>query len=507
MYGTSLKITPTLNGFETSGPLSARFGLHPKGPQKPDPSPAGWSWDGAELDAWTDRLGFVPVFYGVIPHDRSLVVGNNPLDMIELGVSRAADDRAIAAFLRLGYFLGEDTPFQHMRALPPGGRLRWSGQEPRVSGGHLPTPESERQPASRDDAMDQYIELFRAAIQYRLPGDDGYLLPLTGGRDSRHILLELLRQGRPPERCLTVRPHPGARIDEAGFAAELAERFGLQHVSVVPKRPMIACEFVKNRHTGLLTDEGPWAMMLRDHIAQAHPGSTRLAYDGIAGDSLSASTFLTPARDAMYRSRDFDGIIASLTPLTAQESAIQSMLPRSLQDRLGYAVARERMIDELERHTEAANPFGMFIFWNRTRREIALVPHLLMQGVCDFHTPFLDDDLFDFLSGLNVQKFRLDGGLHQDVIDRAYPEAKNIPYFQKGMGRAGRLPAGAIELLRAIPQLIAWQLRHDPQHASLTVRWAATRLTDRNATRTAPRRMVQYFAHLLSIASFDRETT
>jgi hypothetical protein len=39
-------------------------------------------------------------------------------------VSRGDGDPLV--FLRLGFFLSEDTPFAAIRALPPGGKLIWS---------------------------------------------------------------------------------------------------------------------------------------------------------------------------------------------------------------------------------------------------------------------------------------------------------------------------------------------------------------------------------------------
>lgn len=497
--GTSVRLTYSGESPACRGTPSASFGL-PLGAdaENADGVFCGWTWDGTTLRAWNDQLGFAQLFYAEQDGGRTITVGNNPLGLLDHGIEPILDDRAIAAFLRLGYFLGEDTAFQAVRALPPGGRLTWSHGQLTVRGGYCPTPIAQDQPATRKQAVDQYIELFRQAIQRRLPGDNTCVLPLTGGRDSRHILLELLRQGCRPDRCLTVRPNPGMHVDEAAFAAKLAEHFGLKHEAVTPSRSLIASEFIKNHHTGLLTDEGIWAMMLHDHLRKSTLGGRPVMYDGIAGDSLSASTFLTPERDAMYRGRDFDGLIESLTPLTAPEAAIEAMLPASLRSRYSYTVARDRIVEELERHTESANPFGMFVFWNRTRREIATVPFLLMQDICDVHAPFLDRDLFQFLSTLDVERFRLDGTLHSDAIHAAYPEARQIPYYEKGMARGGRFAAGLTETIRAIPQLVGWQLRHDPDHAAMTIRWAARRLADRGSSHTAPRRMVQYLAHLLS---------
>jgi hypothetical protein len=48
------------------------------------------------------------------------------------------------------------------------------------------------QPIGRTTAARDYASLFRAAIQRRLPQDNELVIPISGGRDSRHILVELL---------------------------------------------------------------------------------------------------------------------------------------------------------------------------------------------------------------------------------------------------------------------------------------------------------------------------
>ena len=49
--------------------------------------------------------------------------------LIELGAPSDLDFAALAVFLHLGYFLGDETPFRAIRAVPPNASCRWS-QEP-----------------------------------------------------------------------------------------------------------------------------------------------------------------------------------------------------------------------------------------------------------------------------------------------------------------------------------------------------------------------------------------
>src|SRR5215211_6989478 len=100
---------------------------------------------------------------------------------------------ALAVFLRLGFFLGDATPWTDRKATPPPGL----NEAARKSLWDPPKPIAPVHGRTRSELVDTYIDLFRQAVARMLPGEP-FALPLSGGADSRHILLELIRQGRPP---------------------------------------------------------------------------------------------------------------------------------------------------------------------------------------------------------------------------------------------------------------------------------------------------------------------
>lgn len=53
---------------------------------------------------------------------RSTGISTSLVQLLELGAPGEWNDAAMAVFLRLGFFLGEDTPVVHIRAMPPNGR-------------------------------------------------------------------------------------------------------------------------------------------------------------------------------------------------------------------------------------------------------------------------------------------------------------------------------------------------------------------------------------------------
>ena len=156
---------------------------------------ARWHWDGERLRAGVDPLGFHSLF--VYRKGAEIAVSPSLLQLVALGADTEPDRRALAVFHRLGLFLNDDTALRNIRTLPPGGSLVWEAGQATIAGeAFVPTTRS----IDRDDAVQGFVDLTRASvanIAETWPGD--FVLPLSGGRDSRHILLALDHLGH--RRC------------------------------------------------------------------------------------------------------------------------------------------------------------------------------------------------------------------------------------------------------------------------------------------------------------------
>lgn len=105
----------------------------------------------------------------------------------------------------------------------------------------------------------------------------------------------------------------------------------------------------------------------------------------------------------------------------------EHMLALEWRTRFSGELAAEAIAAEAERYYNAPNPVANFYFWNRTRREIALSPYAVQSEIPCVYAPYLDPDLYDFLSSLPAEE-TLDHNLHTDVIARAYPQYADVPY-------------------------------------------------------------------------------
>lgn len=381
-----------------------------------------WQWDGATLSAEVDPLGYFSLF--VYRKGDEIALSPSILQLLALGADPEPDDIALAVFHRIGHFLGEDTPFRHIKVLPPGGRLIWRDGVATVTG-DLAIPRE--QPLTRAQAVEAFIELPRASIRRFLAAWDGpMVLPLSGGRDSRHIALELVHQGRRPDTAATF--HQGGRyLDrEVQAARAVASRAGLCHTLLGHPRRRLRDALRALLLTQLCADEHAQMMPMRDFLAGS-PATAVL--DGIGGDILtnpddSAADFFDRARKG-----DHDAIArrlaaghGSVISRSGHPGGAGTLYSPELEE---AAVAR--IAAAIRVFDAAPDPYQAFWFWNRTRREISFVSTGILGGAAMVACPFLSPEFVELGLSLPFSVTR-DQRLHDDAIATAYPDYADIPY-------------------------------------------------------------------------------
>lgn len=386
-----------------------------------------WDWDGASFALATDRYGIYPTYY--FKEGSAFGVSTSITELLHAGASKELDDAALAVFLRIGFFLGEDTPFRQIRALPPGARITESAGEWRLKATPF-SPIKDGIVPTRSIAIAEFGKRFQTAVDHLVPDDQNRVcLPLSGGRDSRHILLALLNGGNRPASCVTLKHFPPKSNEDARIAAELAAALGVPHVIIEPSRDPINAELKKNELTNFCADEHAWAVELGRYV---HEGGFNVLYDGIAGDVLSAGLFLTPENLNLYRR----GKLVELAELMlGHEEHLQKMLTPAAYHRWRRELAVEKLVTELSLYSAHPNPVGQFYFWNRTRREIALMFWSILGCEAHAFAPFLASPVFDLLASLPAEYF-LDYSFHTEAIAGSYPEYAKLPYEIKDTNSA-----------------------------------------------------------------------
>ncbi|MCB1356727.1 MAG: hypothetical protein KDK53_09610, partial [Maritimibacter sp.] len=385
---------------------------------------ARWHWDGTVLSAEVDPFGFYSLFYSV--EGDQVRVSPSLFRLAALGCELKPDRRALLVFHRLGIFINDDTPFEGIKVLPPGGKLTWRAGKVTVEAHE---PRIKPLDISRSEAVDGFVDLFRQSIARTLQAWDGpIVLPLSGGRDSRHILLELARQGRKPEACITFQHGGDAWNGEAKAARAICEAVGVRHdlLGYARSRPFDNIRAIAL--TELCADEHAQMMPLHDYLLD-HPAAS---YDGIAGDVLTEGADDPERFHNMFLSGDHAGIARMM--MDGHGSIISSSRdPRGASalyspSRDAHEEAVDYVARSMAKYADYPDPNQVFWLLTRTRREISFVSRGILSPAGAVFAPYLDEDLVNF--GLSLP-FDLKLGtphFHDEMMARAYPEYAHVPF-------------------------------------------------------------------------------
>ena len=322
------------------------------------------------------------------------------------------DIGALNTFLRTDLFFDGATPFRELRRITP------------------PAEIIGPRDITRDEAIEAYIDLFNAAVN-RLRVEPA-ILGLSGGQDSRHILLALHAAGAVPA-LLTV---DFETSNDLAIAQQLAARVG-RPLRVARVTDSLADARYTMRATRYLTTEHIWFA----GVAQAR--DSRPWWDGIGGGLLSSGALLTERKVALFEEGRLDELADHLTnPGPVPYFRDQRLFPRD------EAVHAVRM--ELERHVGAASPVGSFYFWNRTRVSIAASAFgLLSPAGQTTLAPYLDDSVWRFLASLPARML-LPRDFHADTVRRGYPAFADVPFAVKHRRIEPRLRRRGLAYLAAM---------------------------------------------------------
>lgn len=367
-----------------------------------------------------DRYGFRPLYYY---HDVSqgvLVFASDIKAILATGLPRLRVNwPAVNVFLRFGHALGDETLFEGIYRLPPASVLTFKNNKVRLERYwqlvDLPIQEN----MTMDEAVDGCVGLFQQAIQRRLKTSAArHIVTLSGGQDSRHIAAELKRQG---VEFTTYTTTSLQLTNQEKILAELvAKTLGVPHVFVPNPTKDFLSRYWSRAHILLEyeTDLHQWGV----HLLDALPDEPHINFDGIVGDVCLCSIYLKPHEHQLAR----EGRLDELTQRVVEQDLYPSILHESIMRHLDRGVLYEHVRAQFQKFAGHRNLLMFTSLSNRTRRAISLFAFKVLAEKVESYYPFADNDYFDFAMSIPPE-YKLDRKMHMRVLDRAYPDLRDVP--------------------------------------------------------------------------------
>jgi len=419
---TWIEINASEEGISVSGSTSASFGHSVMDDRNVECGVvARWDWDGESLAVESDLHGYIPLYFS---HSKNrIIVSDSPLAILDRQDRPETDSVSLGFFCRAGFVIGERTLFRGIERVPARTRIKWTSGSLRID------TESDAigsEPTSVKEAVDGWIDRFETAMTRRLPSHDSFDIPLSGGRDSRMILLELERHGRLPRRVLSLGSQNSNKTSDFTLASQLADRLGLPFEGI-RHRESDSLKVEHDRHVacGFEAMEHVWLMPLWNELL----AGGRPWFDGLGVGSLTRNSAASPEMTRLLRSgdisswsREFFALTAATTPRWLDPILKCAPMPIADTDEVVSALD-----SELARHIEAPNPITSFTFANWGRRSISLNPLGICRSNKSIMLPFMDRDLISWSRSIPVEMMHEDD-IQTKACHRLYPLFSDLPF-------------------------------------------------------------------------------
>jgi asparagine synthase (glutamine-hydrolysing) len=410
-----------------------------------------------------DRLGVKPLVYAC--RNGQIAFASTIRALRAGGFVDDIDDLALAEYLEFGYVTDQRAIYRGAQKVPAASIVEWSNGKLQTREYWRPPAPSSKQP-SFAEALEQTEHLFVRAVERRLFADVPIGALLSGGVDSSLVCWAIEHLGGDVT-AFTVGT-PGDTADETADATETAKHLGIRHQVLEltgDTEPNIdelisayaepfACasalgmlrvsKAVKGSATVLLTGDGGDDVFLgypeHRHLLLAQKVARSLP--GLVASGWRSNQEKFPRTGALKRLGSFlNYSTGGLGAVACAHDGLPSYTQHGmLGERLsGVSLAQREMEWS---HDSGRNVLAEFLEYDRGGRFVGEYM-TKVDGATMFHSlearsPFLDQDLWEFASGLSFE-LRLHGGKLKSLL-RALAAQKLGERVSRGRKRGFTIP-------------------------------------------------------------------
>ena len=373
------------------------------------------SADGQCWTTWNDWCGSIPVFHAQVGHGR---IASTIEPVVVAAAGYTPNDFFLPGLVSLlinGHYLGDWTLFKDMRVVPPDCVAEWDNDGFRWKRLWTVKPSDERWDRGWEELVDEMYELSHQSIAEVLKTQPSWILPLSGGLDSRLIAAVGAEMGVD----LHAYTYGHANWAETIYARQVARKLELpwQRVPIGPDYLVRYTRMWLEWFGSALHCHGMYQMPFLGSLKSKSPGPILQGYmgDPLAGNHLKgliAAHINTNGRAQLAK---------SWVHWTADQVRALSKFP--------VDKALEQVTAQIESEINAIESAWfqclMFLdFWNRQRLFIYYHPMMYdyWRGV---GTPFFNREYARFC--LSLPRLALeDRVLQKEMLRRYYPKMAAI---------------------------------------------------------------------------------
>ena len=371
---------------------------------------AFWDIYSATLTLGTDRYGAIPLFYR--RSGRQITFASEIKALLNLESDPEANLTAISEILTLGSPQGEHTTYPHIFRLPSATVITFHGDETRKERYWWYDQVRPDINLTVPEFVDETIRLLGRSVRRLMVQVDRPVCFLSAGYDSRRILVEMARHGKPIKAYTapTVQ-HDSEFTRDVPVAKALCEQLGVAHFSSQLSPASESGELARRTYTLLdfEADTHSWILPLLQEI----PIGEGINFDGLGGDVLYEFNWTHEEEAAHMHDASWlaQAVLAKFPDLWSAYFKIGPPKP-------GVAERFEWLFRDIP---NIADRYTAFYFTNWTRRRTALFAYGLLSLKVESVFPFLDYDLVDFVFKL-APVIRRSSEVSRAMLRQLHPE-------------------------------------------------------------------------------------